>query len=126
MGKSNNDFINRCPAEASSEIKLEERHLYIRNSKFAIIIKLRGILVKCLREYFEETGCTEIFPPSFVGNQCEGGAALFKLEYPNKDKGNISSYLSQSSQFYLEYLLPGTGDCYCIAPSFRAERSVDI
>lgn len=76
-----------------------------------------------MREFFEETECTEIFPPSFVGNQCEGGSTLFKLDYPDKEKGNIPAFLTQSSQFYLEYVLPGIGDCFCIAPSFRAERS---
>ena len=123
LGASHSDFSGKCPPGAGPEVKLDERHLYIRDPKFALITKLRAVLVRALREHFEETGCTEIFPPSFVGNQCEGGATLFKLDYPDRDKGDIPAYLTQSSQFYLEYVLPGIGDCYCIAPSFRAERS---
>lgn len=123
LGKSNSDFPARCPTDANANVKLLERHLYLRNPEFAMITKLRNILVQSLREFFEETSCTEIYPPSFVGNQCEGGSTLFSLEYPDKDTGNIPAYLSQSSQFYLEYALPGLGDCFCIAPSFRAERS---
>ncbi len=123
LGQSHSDFPSRCPATAGSDIKLDERHLHIRDPQFALITKLRAVLVRAMREHFEETDCTEIFPPSFVGNQCEGGATLFKLSYPAKEKGDIDAYLTQSSQFYLEYALPGIGDCFCIAPSFRAERS---
>lgn len=123
LGKSDPDFSSRCPPTAGVDVKLEERHLYIRDPKFALITKLRAILVRALREHFEETGCTEIFPPSFVGNQCEGGSTLFSLKYPARDTGDVDAYLSQSSQFYLEYVVPGIGDSYCIAPSFRAERS---
>lgn len=123
LGKSDSDFTTRCPPDSGVEVKLAERHLYIRDPKFALITKLRSILVKVLRDHFEETDCTEVFPPSFVGNQCEGGSTLFKVDYPARDKGDIPAYLTQSSQFYLEYALPGIGDCYCISPSFRAERS---
>lgn len=123
LGTSCSDFPSKCPVKAGPDIKLDERHLYLRDPKFALITKLRAILVKSLREHFEETGCLEIFPPSFVGNECEGGATLFKVAYPDKEKGDIPAYLTQSSQFYLEYALPGVGDCFCIAPSFRAERS---
>lgn len=123
LGKSDSDFSSRCPPEAGPEVKFEERHLYIRDPEFALRTKLRAVLVRALRQHFEDSGCTEIFPPSFVGNQCEGGATLFKLEYPDREKGDIRAYLTQSSQFYLEYVLPGIGDAFCIAPSFRAERS---
>lgn len=123
LGKSNSDYPSRCPPEAGPEVKLDERHLYLRDPRFGVITKLRALLVRALRGHFAESGCTEVFPPSFVGNQCEGGATLFKLDYPDRDSGEISAYLTQSSQFYLEYALPGIGDCYCIAPSFRKERS---
>lgn len=123
LGASDNEFLNKCPPQSGPDVKLTERHIYIRDPKFALYTKLRAILVQALRKHFEDTDCTEIFPPSFVGNQCEGGATLFKLPYPARDTGDIDAYLTQSSQFYLEYVLPAIGDCYCIAPSFRAERS---
>lgn len=118
LSKSDRDFSSRCPSDAGSEVKLEERHLYLRDEKFAIITKLRALYIRSLREYFEESGCTEIIPPCFVGTQCEGGATLFKLDHVGQP-----AYLTQSSQFYLEYCVPSVGDCYCIYPSFRAEKS---
>lgn len=121
--KSESSFCERCPQNAKSEVKLEERHLYIRNAHFGLITTLRSIFVKSIRDHFEGSDSVEIFPPSFVGNQCEGGSTLFALDYPAKDTGNVPAYLTQSSQFYLEYALPGVGDCHCISPSFRAERS---
>lgn len=134
LGESTPEFSAKCPADAvgpggvilpgaGPDVKLAERHIYIRDPKFALMTKLRAVLVDAMRQWFRDTDSTEIFPPSFVGNQCEGGSTLFKLDYPAKDKGDIPAYLSQSSQFYLEYALPGIGDCFCIAPSFRAERS---
>lgn len=122
-GDSDNDFSNKCPSTAGRDVKMDQRHLYIRDPKFGVVTKLRSILVKSLREHFEESHCTEVFPPHFVDNQCEGGATLFQLDYPDKDKGDIKAYLTQSSQFYLEFALPSVGDCYCIDTSFRAERS---
>lgn len=124
IGASEGQFANKCPEHAGPAVKLELRHLYLREPLFAVIIKLRALLVEALRLTFKEMGSTEIIPPCFVGNQCEGGATLFKLPYPPVDKGpDIEAYLTQSSQFYLEMAVPAVGDCYCIYPSFRAERS---
>jgi len=78
-----------------------------------------------MRAYWEQEGhCVEVIPPCFTGVECEGGASLFKLEHPGTSMDKpMRAFLTQSSQFYLEYALPGIGDCYCIYPSFRAEHS---
>jgi asparaginyl-tRNA synthetase len=118
LSLAQNDFSSRCPDGAGIEIQLGQRHLYLRNDNFAIITKLRSIFLKSIRSYFDDSDCTEIVPPCFVGNQCEGGSSLFKVDHVGQP-----AYLTQSSQFYLEYALPSVGDCYCIYPSFRAENS---
>jgi asparaginyl-tRNA synthetase len=123
LSGSDPEVLSRCPSDAGPETKITERHLYLRDARFALITQARGLFLQALRKHFRTTGCTEIVPPCFVGNQCEGGATLFKLKYPARDTGDMEVYLTQSSQFYLEYAVPGMGDCYCIYPSFRAEKS---
>lgn len=124
LGQSNSDFTTRCPDDSGVDIKLQERHLYIRSREFSLITVLRSIFLTTLREVFASSKSIELVPPCFVGNQCEGGADLFKLKYPpTHGEEYLDAYLTQSSQFYLEMAVPAIGDCYCIYPSFRAERS---
>lgn len=120
---SDPEVTAKCPPDAGMETKVAQRHLYLRDPRFALITQVRALFLQALRKYFQTTKCTEIIPPCFVGNQCEGGATLFKLKYPARESGEMDVYLTQSSQFYLEYVVPGVGDCYCIYPSFRAEKS---
>lgn len=117
FGSSNADFTTRCPESAGPDIKLQERHLHLRSRNFALTTVLRSLFLRSLRYVFEKDRCTELIPPCFVGNQCEGGATLFNLKYPaNHGDEPMEAYLTQSSQFYLEMAVPAIGDCYCIYP----------
>lgn len=125
LSRADIGFANECPPETSTEIKLEKRHMYLRDPDFVLITVVRSQFLKALRKHFESTECQEIIPPCFTGIECETGAQLFPVPHPGKHSSDkkMTAYLTQSSQFYLEMALPGVGDCYCIAPSFRAEGS---
>src|SRR3989344_563753 len=60
----------------------------------------------------------EIQSPSFTKSASEGGSTLFKVDYFGEP-----AYLTQSWQLYAEALMFGLEKIYCIAPSFRAEKS---
>ncbi len=124
LSKGDPADVGKCPPSASAEIKLDQRLHYFRDPTFADTLRLSDVLCQSFRAYFRKSKCVEVLPPSFTGVECEGGATLFRLDHPGKTSDKpMPAYLTQSSQFALEYLLPSLGDCFCIAPSYRAEHS---
>lgn len=124
LSRADPSYSAQCPVGAGSETKLELRHLYLRDPTFVQITVARSQFISAIRKYFESNNTLEIIPPAFTGVECEGGASLFKVLHPGKTSDKpITAFLSQSSQFALEMEVPAVGDCFCIAPSFRAENS---
>lgn len=104
--------------DTSESLLFDSRHLLIREPETIGILKVRAELLKIVREFYESKEYTEITPPTMVQTQVEGGSTLFKLDYYGED-----AYLTQSSQLYLETVAPIFGKAYCIASSYRAEKS---
>ncbi len=124
LSRGDPSTVSICPPGASAEIRLERRLYYFRDKEFIEILRLSDVLCQSFRKFFVAGGCLEVLPPSFTGVECEGGATLFKLDHPGRSSTEpMPAFLTQSSQFALEYMLPGVGDCFCIAPSYRAEHS---
>ncbi len=107
--------------DKSEEFLRDVRHLWLRSQKMNRIMKVRSKVLKSTHDFFRKEGFFEVSPPMFISGACEGGATLFTLEYFGKNL-----YLTQSAQLYLEALIYSLEKVYCVAPSFRAEKSRTI
>ena len=107
--------------DKSEEFIRDMRHLWLRSRKMNLVMKVRAQVLEYSREYFKKQEYTEVSPPMFISAAVEGGSTLFGLKYFDQEL-----YLTQSSQLYLEILIFGLENVYCIAPSFRAEKSRTI
>lgn len=109
----------RVPEDGDPSTLLDLRHLTLRHDKPTAAMFVRGVLETSFNTVFKELSIKKVSPPALVQTQVEGGATLFEFDYYGE-----KSYLTQSSQLYLETVLPVLGDVYCIEKSFRAEKSL--
>jgi len=107
--------------DKSEEFIRDMRHLWLRSRRMNLVMKVRAEVLEAAREYFKSQSYTEVSPPMFISAAVEGGSTLFALKYFDQEL-----YLTQSSQLYLEILMYSLENVYCIAPSFRAEKSRTI
>ncbi len=107
--------------DQSEEFRRNVRHLWLRSQRMIKIMKIRGEALKSVHEFFRKEDFTEVSPPMFISSAVEGGATLFGVKYFDKDL-----YLTQSAQLHLEVLIGSLEKVYCVAPSFRAEKSRTI
>ncbi len=107
--------------DQSTDFLRNVRHLWLRSRKMNLIMKIRSKVLEYTRTFFNNNAFVEVSPPMFISAAVEGGSTLFDLKYFDQ-----TLYLTQSSQLYLEILIYSLEKVYCIAPSFRAEKSRTI
>jgi asparaginyl-tRNA synthetase len=107
--------------DKSEEFLRDMRHLWLRSRRMNLVMRVRDEVLQATRQFFEGRKFIEVSPPMFISAAVEGGSTLFGLKYFDQDL-----YLTQSSQLYLEVLIYSLERVYCIAPSFRAEKSRTI
>lgn len=97
--------------------KLENGHLWLQTEERMEFLRARNELMHAMREFYYTNEYVEVTPPTLVQTQVEGGSTLFHLDYYGKE-----AYLTQSSQLYLETVVPATEKAFCVMPSYRAEK----
>lgn len=107
--------------DQSEDFLRDVRHLWLRSRRMNLIMRIRDETLRSIHELFRKKGFIEVSPPMFITSAVEGGSTLFGLKYLDHDL-----YLTQSAQLYLEALIYSLEKVYCIAPSFRAEKSRTI
>ena len=107
--------------DKSEEFLRNVRHLWLRSRRMNTIMKIRSEVLGYINEFFSKQGFVEVSPPMFISSAVEGGATLFGVKYFDD-----VMYLTQSAQLHLEVLIHSLEKVYCIAPSFRAEKSRTI
>ena len=97
---------------------MRHRHLWLRSTRQATLLKIRHTLITAARNFFDEEGFTLIDTPIFQPGAAEGAGTLFEVEYFGDP-----AYLAQTGQLYLETAAMALGKVYCFGPTFRAEKS---
>ncbi|KAF2232346.1 asparaginyl-tRNA synthetase [Viridothelium virens] len=112
-------ITNKVQAGGDPQILLDNRHLLLRGDIASSVMFVRDAVEFAFHQTYRELRLRKVSPPALVQTQVEGGATLFKFDYYGEE-----AFLTQSSQLYLETVLPSMGDVYCIEKSFRAEKSL--
>ncbi|MHA1215386.1 MAG: asparagine--tRNA ligase [Candidatus Hodarchaeales archaeon] len=112
------ELENEIRPDSGPQVLADKRHLVLRGERSSDIIRFRDYLTRSIREFFFKHDFIEVTPSTIVQTQVEGGSTLFSLKYFDQE-----AYLTQSSQLYLETVLPSFGNVFCVLPSYRAEKS---
>ncbi|MFH1972739.1 MAG: asparagine--tRNA ligase [archaeon] len=104
--------------DLSTEFLADNRHLWLRSRKMNAIMKIRSKVFGAIHDYFRKNNYYEFQSPIFQATQCEGGSSLFKVPYFGNEV-----FLAQTWQLYAEAAIFSLEKIYCVAPSFRAEKS---
>ncbi|MEO7995769.1 MAG: asparagine--tRNA ligase [bacterium] len=107
------------PKEHGVDFLMGQRHLWLRSKKQWAILRVRGVVVRAVHDFFHSQGFVQMDSPILTPAACEGTTTLFETQY--FDKG--PAYLTQSGQLYGEASAMAFGKVYVFGPTFRAEKS---
>ncbi len=103
--------------ELNIDTLLDYRPLTLRIDKIKSLFSLQSKILKGYREYLDKNSFVEINVPRIVGEDGEGGADVFKIDYFGQN-----AYLATSPQLYKQIFMGVYERVYTIGNVSRAER----
>jgi len=103
-------------AEISLETYLDYLPFTLRTNKAKAILRIQAQITKSFREFLNQENFLEIQAPKIIGEDAEGGANSFSLEYFGH-----SAHLAQSPQFYKQIMVGVFERVFTIGNVYRAE-----
>lgn len=91
--------------------------LTLRTEKRQAIFRLQAILIQLFREFFIQKHFVEIQAPKLIGDDAEGGANSFNVEYFKH-----TAHLAQSPQFYKQIMVGVFERVFATGNVYRAEK----
>jgi nondiscriminating aspartyl-tRNA synthetase len=110
------DITGKTPAHI--DVRLDARALDLCQEENLAVFKIQHTAVEAVRNFLFENGFIEAHTPRIIASATEGGAALFSVEYFEKE-----AFLAQSPQLYKEELVMSFEKVFEVGPFFRAEES---
>lgn len=104
-------------AELNLDTHLDHLPLTLRDEKHTAIFKVQAQITKVFREFFTSQGFYEFQSPKLIGDDVEGGANSFNVEY----FGHIA-HLGQSPQLYKQIMVGILEKVFTIGNVYRAEK----
>ncbi|KAJ6263778.1 hypothetical protein Dda_2349 [Drechslerella dactyloides] len=106
-------------------------HLRCKSGAARSLLTLRSAAIYRLSDFFRTKGFLQTHPPVLTSSDCEGAGEVFSLARRRNNDGNgqeeeffgDKTYLTVSAQLHLEALALAASRVWCLAPTFRAEKS---
>ncbi len=108
--------ISKPVLHAALETTLDHRALSLRHPRVAAVFQIASALTGGFRGHLAAEGFVEIHTSKLVGTATEGGAGLFRVEYPDRP-----AYLAQSPQLYKQICVGAFERVFEVGPVFRNE-----
>jgi nondiscriminating aspartyl-tRNA synthetase len=104
--------------QSEIDVRLDARVLDLSREENIALFHVEHETLAALRRFLSEKDFIEVHTPRIIATATEGGAALFPVDYFDKQ-----AYLAQSPQLYKEQLTLSFEKVFEIGPFFRAEES---
>lgn len=105
-------------ADLNLDTYLDHLPLTLRDEKHRAIFLVQAEIVKAFRAFLNQEGFTEFQAPKLVGDDAEGGANVFHVEY----MGGKDAYLATSPQLYKQIMVGVFERVFTTGNVYRAEK----